>query len=56
MGSILATNLGAQFNFKHLGINGQFGRSAYKADHLYSLSGIDALSVVKKVKEFKLNQ
>lgn len=56
MGSILATKLGSQFNFKHLGINSEFGRSAYKADQLYSLSGIDALSVVKKVKEFKLNQ
>ena len=56
MGAILSASLGNQFNFENLGIPGTFGRSAYKAAHLYKMAGIDTESVVKKVKEFKLNQ
>ena len=49
-GSILATRLGSEFNFKHLGVEGVFGRSAYKADQLYNIANIDAESIVKKKK------
>lgn len=56
MGSILSLKLGNKLNIKHLGIDGHFGRSAYKADHLYKAARIDADTVVKKVKEYKLNQ
>jgi transketolase len=55
-GSILATTLGYNYKFKHLGVNGIFGRSSYKAEQLYEMAGIDALSIVKKVKEYQSNQ
>ena len=36
---------------KVLGLNGQFGRSAYKAEDLYKYFGLDSLSIQKAVKE-----
>ncbi len=33
-------------DFKHLGVNGNFGRSAYTADELYVLNKIDAQSII----------
>jgi transketolase len=50
MGSLLAHTLlldGYPVTLKSLGIPGRFGRSAYKADHLYAQAGLDAEGIVK---------
>ena len=39
------------YKLKALGLNGQFGRSAYKAEDLYKYFGLDSLSIQKAVKE-----
>ena len=37
---------GVQFKSKSLGVKGEFGQSAYKADELYTKNGLDAQSLV----------
>lgn len=54
MGSQLIQQLkikGYEFEVKCLAIAGKFGQSAYKADHLYELHGLDTKSLVKAAKE-----
>ncbi len=49
MGAILSHALlkdGHEFKLGSLGVNGEFGRSAYKADELYTLHGLDTDSIV----------
>lgn len=55
MGSLLVHQLalkGVDFKVKSLGIQGQFGQSAYKADHLYQQHGISADGVIAALKSF----
>lgn len=50
MGSLLLQELaqtGRQLKAKCLGVKGEFGRSAYKADQLYALHGLDAGAIEK---------
>ncbi len=42
---------GYEFKVKCLANHGKFGQSAYKADHLYEIHGIDTKSLVKAAKE-----
>lgn len=42
---------GFEFEVKCLANHGKFGQSAYKADHLYELHGLDTKSLVKTAKE-----
>ena len=53
MGSYLCHDLiqkGHNLKVVSLGIKGEFGQSAYKADHLYAKHGIDEKSVIEAVK------
>ncbi len=53
MGSMLCHALlqdGHQFQTVALGIKGEFGQSAYQADHLYAKHGMDDLAIVSAVK------
>jgi transketolase len=50
MGSIILHALhsnGIKFNAKTLGINGEFGQSAYKADQLYARFDLNAEGIIK---------
>ena len=38
-----------QFQVRSLGVQGKFGRSAYKAQDLYKLHGLDHLSVIQEI-------
>lgn len=52
MGSMLCHALlqeGYAFKTKALGIHGEFGQSAYQADHLYAKHGMDEDAVVKAI-------
>ena len=54
MGSLLSQALiqtGEAFKIRCLGVKGEFGRSAYKADELYSAHGLDANAIVGAAKE-----
>jgi transketolase len=54
MGSLLSQALvqtGKAFKVKCLGVNEEFGRSAYKANQLYAAHGLDAAAIVKASKE-----
>jgi transketolase len=42
---------GFEFKVKCLANQGKFGQSAYKADHLYEMHGLDTKSLVKAAKE-----
>ena len=42
---------GITHRVKTLGIDGQFGQSAYKADHLYDKSGLNVEGVIAAAKE-----
>jgi transketolase len=42
---------GFEFKVKCLANHGKFGQSAYKADHLYEMHGLDTKSLVKAAKE-----
>ena len=48
--ALLKHNL--DFKIKSLGVLNQFGRSAYKAQELYKLYGLDAHSIFKSAKDF----
>lgn len=53
MGSMLCHALlqnGHQFQTRALGINGEFGQSAYQADHLYAKHGMNEEAIVSAVK------
>jgi transketolase len=50
MGALLVhalVSVGVSLKLKSLGVDGEFGRSAYLADELYQLHGIDAASIAK---------
>ena len=49
-GSILSTQLENKYKINNLGINGAFGRSAYKAIHLYENMEFSPEHIVKKIK------
>jgi transketolase len=54
MGSLLVHELkmsGHNCSVKSLGILGEFGQSAYKADHLYAKNLMDDQAIIKAVKE-----
>jgi len=54
MGSLLIhalSNSGHSFKSKSLGIQGEFGQSAYKADQLYAKNNMDEAAIIKSVKE-----
>jgi transketolase C-terminal domain/subunit len=38
---------GVKCELKFLGVQGEFGRSAYTADQLYALNGIDTAAILK---------
>ena len=40
---------GYEFSLKSLGVNGEFGRSAYSAGELYQLHGMDAKAIEEAV-------
>src|SRR5690606_38542400 len=55
MGSLLShALLRSQVEFKllSLGMNGEFGRSAYQADHLYARDGIDGEGIFKQITQW----
>jgi transketolase len=55
MGSIILHALhtnGVDFKAKTLGIRGEFGQSAYKAEQLYARFDLSAAGIVKAYKEF----
>ena len=51
-GVYLRGELSNSLKFKHLGISGKFGRSAYSANELYALHGIDAQAIAEVTKKF----
>jgi transketolase len=54
MGSLLTHAMlqeGHEIKVRSLGIQGDFGRSAYQADHLYQLNQMDENAIIKAVKE-----
>lgn len=54
MGAMLCHALlqeGVEFKVKSLGVQGEFGQSAYKAVELYEKHGLDAKGIVRAVKE-----
>lgn len=56
MGSILVHALkmkGEEFNVKCLGGSGKFGQSAYKADHLYDLTGLSSDGILQAFDDLK---
>ncbi len=56
LGSIIAHTLagaGIAMKMKSLGVHGEFGRSAYEADHLYALHKMSTEAIVKAAKELQ---
>lgn len=54
LGSMVAHTLattGVPMKMKSLGVHGEFGRSAYAADHLYSLHQMNAEAIIAAAKE-----
>ncbi len=55
LGALLTHDLaqdGVTFKVKSLGIQGEFGQSAYKADELYARHGIDHKGIISSVESF----
>lgn len=49
--SLATAGIGMKMKMKSLGIHGEFGRSAYEADHLYSLHKMNTDAIVAAAKE-----